>query len=53
GYGWRGTYAGSVLMGDSTIWQTYENAHMLMVRWTDSNGDGLVQMGEIVVESYI
>ncbi len=53
GYGWRGTYAGSVLMGDPTIWQTYQNAHMLMVRWTDSNADGLVQMGEIAVESYV
>lgn len=52
GYGWRGTYAGSMLMGDPALWQTYEDAHLLMLRWIDSNADGLVQMSEIVVEVY-
>ena len=52
GYGWRGTYAGSTFMGDPANWQAYEGAHMLMLRWTDSNADGLVQMSEITVESY-
>jgi len=52
GYGWRGTYAGSMLMGDSAIWQTYEDAHLLMLRWVDLNADGFVQMSEIIVEVY-
>lgn len=52
GYGWRGTYAGSVFMGDPVNWQTYSDAHMLLLRWTDSNADGLVQMSEITVEAF-
>jgi hypothetical protein len=52
GYGWRGTYAGSAFMGDPSNWQKYEGATMLMLRWTDSNADGLVQMSETTVESY-
>ena len=52
GYGWRGTYAGSAFMGDPSNWQEYEGTNMLMLRWTDSNADGLVQMSEITVESY-
>ncbi len=50
GYGWRGTYAGSAFIGDPVNWQIYGDAHLLMLRWTDSNGDGLVQMSEISVE---
>ena len=53
GYGWQGTYAGSVSAGDPGTWQTYANAHMLMLRWIDSNGDGLVQKSEIIVEKYV
>jgi hypothetical protein len=52
GYGWRGTYAGSAFMGDPSNWQEYEGTNMLMLRWTDSNADGLVQVSEITVESY-
>ena len=52
GYGWRGTYAGSVFMGDPMNWQTHSDAHMLLLRWTDSNADGLVQMSEITVEAF-
>ncbi|MBU7010622.1 MAG: hypothetical protein HXS46_08015 [Theionarchaea archaeon] len=52
GYGWRGTYAGSVLMGDPNVWQTFSNCHMLMIRWIDCNGDGLVQINEITVEQW-
>ncbi|KYK32334.1 MAG: hypothetical protein AYK19_03405 [Theionarchaea archaeon DG-70-1] len=52
GYGWQGSYAGSTFMGDPLTWQTYQDAHMLMLRWTDSNADGLVQMSEITVEVY-
>ncbi|MBU7027617.1 MAG: hypothetical protein HXS48_11840 [Theionarchaea archaeon] len=53
GYGWQGSYAGSTFMGDPSNWQTYQDAHMLMLRWTDSNGDGLVQTTEITVEHAI
>ena len=52
GYGWQGTYAGSAFMGDPVNWQTYSDAHFVMLRWTDSNGDGLVQMSETTVEAY-
>ena len=53
GYGWRGTYAGSLLMGDPANWQDYEGAHLLLLRWKDKNLDGLVQLSEITVESSI
>lgn len=52
GYGWWGTYAGCMLIGDPAIWQTYSGYHMLMLRWHDYNSDGLVQIGEISVEQY-
>ena len=51
GYGWQGTYAGSVYIGDPAIWATHADNHMLMIRWVDSNSDGLVQSGEITVET--
>ena len=50
GYGWQGTYAGSVFMGDPQNWLEYESAHMLLLRWKDINRDGLVQENEITVE---
>jgi hypothetical protein len=50
GYGWQGTYAGSILIGDPQTWQTYSDCHMLMLRWMDANSDGLVQVTEIIVE---
>ncbi|MBU7012114.1 MAG: hypothetical protein HXS46_15625 [Theionarchaea archaeon] len=53
GYGWQGTYAGSVIIGDQKTWQTHADAHVLMVRWTDSNADGLVQADEITVEQFV
>jgi hypothetical protein len=53
GYGWEGTYAGSMLMGDPAIWQTFSNCHMLLIRWRDFNGDKLVSMNEITVEQWI
>ncbi|MGD2249489.1 MAG: C25 family cysteine peptidase [Candidatus Methanofastidiosia archaeon] len=52
GYGWEGTYAGSMLLGEPQTWQTYQDSHLLLLRWIDSNGDGLVQIGEITVESF-
>ena len=52
GYGWQGTYAASVFLGNISNWQTYYGAHMVMVRWVDSNLDGLIQEGEITVEAY-
>ena len=50
GYGWQGTYAGSVFMGDPQNWLEYQDAHMLLLRWKDENRDGLVQENEIIVE---
>ncbi len=47
GYGWQGTYAGAVYMGDPSIWS---GNHLAMLRWTDANSDGLVQQSEILVE---
>ncbi len=52
GYGWQGTYAGSLFIGDPANWQLYSNAHMLMLRWADLNGDTLVQPREITVEAW-
>jgi hypothetical protein len=53
GYGWYGTYAGSVFIGDPDNWLLYSDAHMLMLRWIDQNADGLVQMNEITVEQSV
>ncbi|MGD2248513.1 MAG: hypothetical protein PVF58_08900 [Candidatus Methanofastidiosia archaeon] len=52
GYGWEGTYAGSAFIGDFNNWYSYPNAHLLLLRWVDTNGDGLVQPGEYYVESW-
>ncbi len=52
GYGWQGTYAASVFLGDITNWDAYAGARMIMLRWTDSNVDGLVQDTEITVVAY-
>jgi hypothetical protein len=53
GYGWQGTYAGSAFIGNPSNWNVYRNAHMLMLRWVDTNYDGLVQISEVWVESSI
>lgn len=53
GYGWYGTYAGSTFMGNPGNWQSYYNAHMLMLRWVDGNSDGLIQSNEIFLEQYL
>ncbi|MBU7031175.1 MAG: VCBS repeat-containing protein [Theionarchaea archaeon] len=50
GYGWQGTYAGSVYIGNTANWPTHADDHMLMIRWIDTNADGLVQSDEITVE---
>ena len=52
GYGWQGTYAGSTFMGNPENWEEYSGAHLLLLRWKDYNRDGLVQMEEIMVETY-
>jgi hypothetical protein len=52
GYGWYGTYAGSMVVGDAQTWQTYADVHVLLIRWNDANADGLVQMAEITVEAH-
>lgn len=51
GYGWQGTYAASVFLGDVSNWSAFNGYHMIMLRWNDSNSDGLVQSGEITVEA--
>jgi hypothetical protein len=51
GYGWQGTYAGSVYIGDTANWPIHSDDHMLMIRWIDTNSDGLVQSDEITVET--
>jgi hypothetical protein len=50
GYGWYGTYAGSAYIGETDNWVTEQGYHMLMIRWNDTNSDGLIQAGEITVE---
>ncbi|MBU7019089.1 MAG: hypothetical protein HXS44_16380 [Theionarchaea archaeon] len=51
GFGWEGTYAASVFLGDIANWQAYLGTHMVMLRWVDVNTDGLVQANEISVEA--
>jgi hypothetical protein len=53
GYGWEGTYAGSVFISNPLNWSLYGNSHMLMLRWRDVNSDGFVQMNEITVEAAV
>jgi len=50
GYGWRGTYAGSLFLEDPSNWEAYRNAHLLLLRWKDTNRDGFVQLEEVTVE---
>ena len=47
GYGWYGTYAGSVFIGNPANWSGH---HLVMLRWRDLNSDLLVQEGEITQE---
>ncbi len=48
GYGWRGTYAGTLIMATPSFW--YTNCHMMLLEWNDYNYDGLVQLSEISVK---
>jgi hypothetical protein len=50
GYGWQGTYAASMFLGDPAQWEAYKGTHLVMLRWNDTNSDGLVQESEITVE---
>ena len=38
------------VIGFSLNWQAYPGAHLIMLRWRDLNGDGLVQTGELSIE---
>lgn len=49
GYGWQGTYAGTVILSDPSFWTVYADYHMVLLEWVDSNGDGLVQRSEITI----
>jgi hypothetical protein len=53
GYGWQGTYAGSIFAADPDTWEMYPDVRMFLLRWKDTNSDGLVQQEEIVVETYV
>ncbi|KYK37374.1 MAG: hypothetical protein AYK19_21640 [Theionarchaea archaeon DG-70-1] len=53
GYGWQGTYAGSLIMSNPNIWSYCGYNHLLLIRWHDFNSDGYVQMTEISVETYV
>ena len=51
GYGWQGTYAGSLVMGDPDVYREFYGASILLVRWVNSNKNDRVEMNEITVES--
>jgi hypothetical protein len=53
GYGWQGTYAGSVFAADPDTWEMYPDVRMIFLRWKDVNNDGLVQQEEITVETSV
>ncbi|KYK36988.1 MAG: hypothetical protein AYK18_11080 [Theionarchaea archaeon DG-70] len=50
GFGWEGTYAGTLVVADSSFWSTYSGYHMLLLEWIDTNLDGLVQLSEVSVK---
>lgn len=50
GYGWEGTYAGSLFMSNPYNWTAYATKHVLLLRWFDVNHDGYIQTNEVVVE---
>ena len=50
GYGWRGTYAGTLMMANTSVWSNYSGHHLLLLEWTDWNSDGLVQISEILAK---
>lgn len=50
GYGWRCTYAGARFLAETKNWQIHAGEHLLLLKWRDSNMDGLVQTYEIHVE---
>jgi hypothetical protein len=49
GYGWQGTYAGTLLLANPFLWNSYSGCNTLMLEWIDLNWDGLVQPFEISV----
>jgi hypothetical protein len=53
GYGWQGTYAGSLFAADPDTWKVYNGARMIMIRWIDENENGLIEKAEIQVESHV
>ncbi|MBU7028464.1 MAG: hypothetical protein HXS48_16140 [Theionarchaea archaeon] len=53
GYGWQGTYAGSLFMSNPNNWSCYGSNHLLLLRWHDFNSDGYIQMAEISVEPHV
>jgi hypothetical protein len=53
GYGWQGTYAGSLFAADPDTWKVYNGARMIMIRWIDENENGLIEKAEIQVEAHV
>jgi hypothetical protein len=53
GYGWQGTYAGSLFAADPDTWKVYNGARMIMIRWIDENENGLIEKAEIQVECHV
>jgi hypothetical protein len=53
GYGWQGTYAGSLFAADPETWKVYNGARMIMIRWIDENENGLIEKAEIQVECHV
>jgi hypothetical protein len=49
GYGWYGTYAGTLIMAKSSIWNYYSGNHLILLEWEDWNFDGLIQFSEILI----
>ncbi len=47
GYGWQGTYAGTLVVANSSFWET--GVHMMLLEWNDYNNDDLIQFSEITV----
>ncbi len=51
GYGWQGTYAGSLFMSVPQVWNAYSQEHLFLLRWNDINANGFIEFSEIHPEN--
>ncbi|KYK37907.1 MAG: hypothetical protein AYK18_18125 [Theionarchaea archaeon DG-70] len=51
GYGWEGTYAGSLFMSVPQVWNAYAQEHLLLLRWKDINGNKFIEFSEVHPEN--